>query len=544
MSVKDIFIILLLSCLLFLFGLGKLDLWSPDEPRYAEVAREMVISGEYLIPHLNGKVYDRKPPMLFWVAALSFKLFGIKEWAARLPVAILGILTVVLVYFFGAFLFDFATGKFASLILATTYWFVWLGRRVKMDVPLTFFVMLSIFLFYMAYDNPSKRKIYYPLAFLFVGIGALFKGPVAFSIPFITMVLFHVYVRDFSFIKNKSFWMGIVLSVFIYISWMMLAAFKVGFGYLVDQIYTRTSALFVHTKVHKRSIFYYIIQFPLNTLPWVVFLPSALIYGLKLEKSKYKEGFMLLFFWLVGNFIFFSLAKTKRSPYLIPLYPAFSLMVALYVKDLRENAYIKYHKFITALFFIVVLALVSSLPFLKFPFKSMVMVSLPIITFSFLISVLALHKRKFLKESLMVSLFVVIIFGFNYVMPFYNPCKSVRKLCNVALNVIEKKKLPLFLVGIGNSHAGEFNFYTGIVPIPILGKKVEDIIKVADKGGLFITKGRYLKRFEGKLRIKKIYQQPCGHRFTLFFYKDGMREVNDDSTFRFEKGVERDRSRS
>ncbi len=498
---REVALTLIVAAVLLFVGLGRVDLWAPDEPRYAEVAREMVITGDYAVPHLNGEVYDRKPPLLFWMSALSFKLMGVSEGAARFPVAVTAFLTVVVVLAGGWLLFDVDVGVVAALVLTTTYWFVWLGRRVKMDVPVTLFTTLAILLFFMAYRR-NRSWLYIP-AFISVGVGGIAKGPVAFSVPFITMVLFHAIIRDFGFLRKKAFWFGLLLSLLVYLFWMVPASLKYGFSYVVSQVYSRTSALFLHTKVHKHGFLYYFIHFPLNTLPWVLLFPAALKRCLDCRE---KEEFLLLLCWFVGNFLFFSLAKTKRSTYLIPIYPAYALMVAAYLKDAGSHVVERFSRIVAGMALMVsLLGLLFSL------YNSSIAgvvggLALGLATFIF-------YRRRYTGLwGVSTLLALTLLLALNLWVPLYNPCKSVKEVSLRARKLVDKGH-TLYLYGIGNSHAGGFNFYTGIVPIPLLGRGENMCVH---RGGVFITKGRYFDRLIKRFNVEKIYQQPCGHRFVLF----------------------------
>lgn len=531
-------LVVLISATLLFSNLGGWGLWSPDEPRYAEVAREMVLTGDYLIPHLNGRTYTRKPPLLFWVDALSYKVFGVKEWTARLPVAIMGLVAVLATMYLGTRLFSPLVGFWGGLILITIPWFTWEARRAKMDIPLTLLVLLAIMAFYFGnlVDRRERKKkfLYYALGFSAVGIGALGKGPVAFSVPGLALACYHLHTRDLHILKEKEFWLAFPLAFLFYFLWLVPACVKLGgWSYALDQVYYKTSALFLHTKVHRHGPLFYLYHLPLDAFPWVLFLPGAILYSFKLPEDE-KRPFLLLFWWFVANFLFFSIAKTKRSTYLLPLYPAMALTVALYFQRVLDQGEgfsisempkgVKYPLYLL-LAVLPILAIGAPLvAYVKLKMLFLPLSGLGIILLLFLGLGLPGLKRRpgLVREYITALVGITLLFSFFVVVPRADPCKSVKDVCQKAVELSRRRRAPIVLCGIGNSHAGEFNFYTRRVPLPLMGKGDRSLKKVLvqKEEVLMITKGRYFQRFHQKYLLKPLAQQPCGHRFTLFSNKD------------------------
>lgn len=513
------------SILLF-SNLGGWGLWSPDEPRYAEVAREMATTKDWVIPHLNGKVYTKKPPLLFWIDALSYRILGTSESTARLPVALMGLATVLLTFHLGSVCFSKGVGLWGALILVTSPLFAWEARRAKMDIPLTLFMVLAILAFYRGnlLEQKEKRKkmIHYASGFMAIGVGALGKGPVAFSIPCITLACYHLYRRDLHILKEKEFWLAFPLAFLPFLLWLTPAVLKLGPGYAMDQIYYRTSALFLHTKVHRHSFFYYFYHLLGDYFPWILFLPGALVYGFKLKEEE-KRAFILLFWWFIANFLFFCLAKTKRTTYLLPLYPAMAIMVSLFLKGDNE----KYVKHATT-FAIALMAIVGVVAPLV-AFFELRLLFLPLSGMGIILLLLSMGGLYLMRKGtlntngyLIAVVAISLIYSFFVLIPKADPCKSVERVCKKAVELSRREEATLALYGIGNAHAGEFNFYTQMVPLPIIKKGDKSIQRLlTEQERIFlITKGRYFDKLRRRYRFKPLAQQPCGHRFTLFSNKD------------------------
>jgi 4-amino-4-deoxy-L-arabinose transferase-like glycosyltransferase len=142
---RDTLLLVLAGTLLFLPGVGSRDLWNPDEPRYAEIAREMLSSGEYWVPHLNGEVYTQKPPLQFWAMAVAGKLTGdLDESAARLPAVLSAIAALVLVQRLGRRLFGARAAWIAAAAFATGTKILWQGRIGQIDMLLVALVAAAM----------------------------------------------------------------------------------------------------------------------------------------------------------------------------------------------------------------------------------------------------------------------------------------------------------------------------------------------------------------------------------------------------------------
>ena len=196
-----VFAIIAIGIALFFFNLGGRDLWEPDETRYAVIAREMKETGNWILPHLNGAVYAEKPPFFFWLVNLStFFLGQNNEFTNRLPSALAGFITFLLVFFFGERLLSMRAGFFSSLVLATCFLFPQLSRWVMLDSLFTLFFLLSLFYIYLGYEKEGSRRKYYYLAGLFMGLGVLTKGPIAY-VPIPIFLLFAFFQKGI-----KGFW--------------------------------------------------------------------------------------------------------------------------------------------------------------------------------------------------------------------------------------------------------------------------------------------------------------------------------------------------
>ncbi len=173
----------LLAAILYLPGLGRPALWEPDEGRYAEIAREMVLSGDYVTPRDDFELYFEKPPLVYWANAASIKIFGVNEFAVRLPAALFSVGQVVVTAALAEVMFGATAGFFAALVLALSPLFFGFARFATLDPALAFFLTAALATFYLAaredsFSQPSARR-WMLISAAMLAMGTLAKGPIA-----------------------------------------------------------------------------------------------------------------------------------------------------------------------------------------------------------------------------------------------------------------------------------------------------------------------------------------------------------------------------
>jgi len=334
-------IVLLLGfCFLFYFlTLDRWELRKPDEIRYARVAQEMVEGGDWVSLQLYGRPYLEKPPLFFWLMALSSYLWqGFTSFSARFPSALFGTLTVLIVFLIGKNLFDSRTGFLSSLILATSFLFARFSARANIDATLTFFTTASLFCFLRWYQSDDEKKkvrgIFLYAFYIAMGLATLTKGPIGFILPLLVSLVYLVIRKDWKGIKGMRILSGMFLFLVIVLSWYLPAVFKGGRFYLDQTLIHRTIGYYSEGWMHSKPIYFYLSNFPADFLPWIFFLPGAIVYGYSKEALGKKKEFLFLLLWFIVIFLFFSSSKTKRDLYLLPLYPAASLMIGRLWGDL------------------------------------------------------------------------------------------------------------------------------------------------------------------------------------------------------------------
>jgi 4-amino-4-deoxy-L-arabinose transferase-like glycosyltransferase len=317
--------IALLSYLFLFHSLGAYSLKEPDEGRYAEIPREMVESGNYLVPYLNYSRYFEKPPLLYWTIALSYKIFGVTEWSFRLPNALFAFLTVLALYFFGRRWFGAGSALLSSVILLSSLGFFSMGRIVTTDMLLTLLSSVALLSFYGFYRE--KRPAFLLMFYLSLALATLAKGPVAVLLVVLTLVLFLAAERRLAFLREMRPGRGVALFLVLAAPWFILISLREkGFFYFffVDQNLLR----FLTSKHRRTGPLYYFLPVLFGGLfPWSIFLPRALlaVWG--------RREFRLFLIWSAVVFVFFSLSQSKLPPYILPVFPVLCLVLGWLVHE-------------------------------------------------------------------------------------------------------------------------------------------------------------------------------------------------------------------
>jgi len=527
---------------LYFLNLGRWDLWNPDEPRYAQVAREMVNRGDWILMHYNGKTYGDKPPLFFWLIALSsFFWQGFSSFAVRFPAAFFGTLTVLLTFFLGKTLYSSRTGFLSGLILATSLEFFYLSTRANIDTTLTFFTTASLLCFFQWYrggqgkakdlkkaevevkveEKATIRNLLIYGFYIGMALATLAKGPVGFILPLSISLIYLVVQKDWGGIRRMRLLSGLALFLMIVLLWYLPAVFKGGEDYLQATLFRHTIDRYTQGWSKGRPIYYYLYNFPVDFLPWVFFIPAAVAYGFSREKVKKRGEFLFLFMWFALTFIFFSFSQGKRGIYLLPLYPAISLMVGKLWDDFIStpmdhfrNAWIS-----LPLYGIMGVALVAgaALPWmLSIKFPSCLPYGLPV-TFLLVGGSLVMFVLYRLKNygAILFILIGMVAGGQFYtariIFPLVNQYKSARFLSQeITARIQPGEKLAVY----GRVSTGPFNYYTGIVPILDLAD-MKDVLSVLESSERVFCLLDYkafsqFRKMEGRPKVQLISRRMVG----------------------------------
>ncbi len=334
-------------------GIGSRDLWNPDEPRYAEVAREMLLAPlaleHFLVPRLNGERYDHKPPLHFWSIALFGALRGgVDEVAARLPSLLAGIGSVLVVFALAARLFDRKTAWLAAPVFLTSALVMWNGRVGQIDMTLTFLELLAI-LFWArgrswARDDPARRaggRHANLLFFACLALATLAKGPVGLIVPLLAVVSHLALERDPAGVAELRLGRGLLLWAAIVLAWFGPAAWIAGKSYVDALILDHTVSRYAEATYHPRPWHYYFRTLPATFAPWTLLAPVAVYAAFRVSHrepaGREAQAVRFLLIWIASTFVFFSMSGGKRTVYLLALAAPLAMLVAYGVSTIRER---------------------------------------------------------------------------------------------------------------------------------------------------------------------------------------------------------------
>lgn len=325
--------VFLAAAVLFFFQLGGHDLWAPDEPYFAEGAREMVVDGQWAVPHVNGVVTSDKPPLFFWLIALfSLPLGNVSSWTARLPSALAALGTVALTMRLGARFFGPRSAALAGAVLATSYLFWEKARWSQTDALLCFliWVALAAFATFRAGDaaERSRGTAAGVLFWLAAALAVLVKGPVGFLLPLGIALVTLATDRDLGRWRRFAPVWGPLVFAGVLGAWIALvtlagpAEYSV-WGALRDHFINRG----IHGMHHRQPPWYFLEVLPAMLMPWTALVPGALV--LAWRRRQAADRFLLVAALFVVAF--FSISTEKRELYSLPAFPAFALLVAALV---------------------------------------------------------------------------------------------------------------------------------------------------------------------------------------------------------------------
>jgi len=327
---------LLLAAALAFPGLGRRPLYSAGEVRVALIAKEMLERGDYLVPRLNGVRYYEKPPLMYWATALSYRIFGVNEFAARLPAAVAYVGTVAVIFFLGFTLWGLQGAGLAALIFLTTPAAYHLGRFVSLDALLTFCLTLSLLgliLLLPREDGPGSRLLGPLLFWLGVALAALTKGLIGFLFPLATAGIALLLYRQGGLWRRLRPALGLLVLGVLFLPWHLALAWRdpdfVPYYLLNEHIY-RFLNLRVPLDYERLSIPAFWAAAALWFFPWSLLLP-----GLLGRAVRSRMMVPLLYALLILGF--FTLSRCRLEYYGHPAYPALAVALAGYVLALRAQ---------------------------------------------------------------------------------------------------------------------------------------------------------------------------------------------------------------
>ncbi len=558
-GLKNLIYLVLIVVPLFSFGLTNHGLWSADEPRVAEIGREMALTGNWAVPMLNQRPFLEEPPLYYGTLALTFKALGVSDRVARIPTAIFAFATVLVLFFTVNFLFGPQIALFSGIILATTGEYFRVAHTVIVDSALTFFIACAMSLFIVGYLSDSNRKklLCYILLYISCTFAFYTKGFIGIVIPGLGILSFLVADKNIKEIIKMRLWLGILIFLVLTLPWFITLWQQGGKEHLDVFLLHNHLQRFLPGKFsgtisgeasgHHHPFYYYLIEFPVGFLPWSLLLVPVFIHAFsRSDKSETppEKGRLLAKCWFFAGIVFLSAASTKRTLYLMPIFAPMALLTSLYVEstlyrltDKIEKAFLWAFTAIFAVIGISAVPVYSSIqgiyPWIRGTnlFPSTVLLSLLIVPSSVL-AMWFLWSKNFGKYwvTTIIPIVVGMVFTAVAVAPVVDIHKSFVPFCHELMAIVPSSE-PLYAYSADETLRGAVPFYTGRYLTEICGPgNLEKTIET--KGQVFIITRDKKRKAETELlstgKLSIIFQQKMGGERTLTLLGKNSHTVQSD----------------
>jgi 4-amino-4-deoxy-L-arabinose transferase-like glycosyltransferase len=344
--IVEIIVVLGACGFFFYFGLGAFGLVGADEPRYAQIAREMFDRRDWIVPTLNGTPWLEKPVLLYWKAMGSYMVYGVHDWAARLPAATYATGLVLAIFLF---MRRFRAGSEldAALITASMTGIIGFARGASTDMMVSA-PFCAAMLAWWAWRQ-TGRKLWLAAFYALLAAGMLAKGPVAPALAVMIVAAYSILRRDGKALLRSLWLPGVLLFFAIALPWYIAIQIKVPQFFRIFFIQHNLERFGTNLYQHSRPFWYYIPVFLLSTLPWIVFTAPALVEavrngvsGLRAKNNGGEEGAapaeeagdwlpLFLALWIAIPVIFFSVSRSKLPGYILPAIPPAAVLTADYL---------------------------------------------------------------------------------------------------------------------------------------------------------------------------------------------------------------------
>jgi 4-amino-4-deoxy-L-arabinose transferase-like glycosyltransferase len=331
----DVASIVIVLSIFYAIWLGTHPLFTPDEGRYSEVAREMVKSGDYITPRLNGIVFLDKPVLYYWLQASAIKFYGLKESALRFWPACIGILGCLFVYLGGRQLFNRRTGLISAFILATSPLYYGAAHYANLDLEVASFISITLLCFLMAIQakTTSLKNTLLIATYVFSALAVLTKGLIGVVFPALIAGTWILLLNRWYLLKSIHLLSGLLIFACMTVPWYILVQRAnpqfLHFFFVTQQL---SRFLTIDTFNNQNACWFYFPIVALGFFPWTLFLIQTVVYSLKKSWQNCQQHSIDLFLilWVVIIFTFFSIPHSKTIGYILPIFPAIALLVGHY----------------------------------------------------------------------------------------------------------------------------------------------------------------------------------------------------------------------
>jgi 4-amino-4-deoxy-L-arabinose transferase-like glycosyltransferase len=335
-SKKVVWSLLAAFTIVWLYMLGFRTLVPPDEGRYAEMAREMFASGDWITTRLNGIKYFEKPPLQTWMNAATYAVFGLGEWQARLWTGLCGLGGVLLTGYAGRRVLGARAGFYAALALGSSLFWVASGQIDSLDMSLSGMMTIALCALLVAQRDratPAENRNWMLVCWAGMALAVLAKGLIGLVLPGAVLVLYSALSRDLAIWKRLHLGKGLLLFFAIATPWFVLVGLQNPEQPHFFFVHEHWERFFLKTHHREGPWYYFFIMLAPGILPWLGVLPQALFNAARRERVAAFQPKLLLLIWAVFIFCFFSYSSSKLPGYILPIFPALALLIGSYLEN-------------------------------------------------------------------------------------------------------------------------------------------------------------------------------------------------------------------
>lgn len=333
----DILILTLILGGLFFILLGGRPLFVPDEGRYAEIAREMIVSSDYITPTLNSIKYFEKPVLFYWLESAAIHIGGLNLWSIRSVNALLGLLGCLLTYGTARKLYDRTTGFLAASLLGTSLLYFVMAHMISLDLPVAVFLSITLYAFLLGVQAPpgNIRRNYLWGASAAAACAVLTKGLIGIVFPIMIVSAWIALTHEWKILKRLYLPSCILIFLLIAAPWHILVGQhnpEFFYFYFIKQHVLRYTTMKVG---HYQPVWFFIPYLIIGFFPWIVFVPQAFmnLFPRSLQQCREHKTELFFLLWALLIFIFFSFSKSKLIPYILPVIPPLAILTARYLQQ-------------------------------------------------------------------------------------------------------------------------------------------------------------------------------------------------------------------
>jgi 4-amino-4-deoxy-L-arabinose transferase-like glycosyltransferase len=495
-------------------------------------AREMLQSGNWIMPTCNGLPRLQKTPLSYWFTVGIAKITGeVNEFSARMPSVIFAILSAVVILYFVNQWLSFRIAALSSCVWATTLCYFNYSHSARPEMALTFFVLLCFLSFYSAItaQNRKRQIVYMVIFWVSFGLGNLAKGPAPMPYILVPLFFYVAIFRQWKLIPKLLPVTGIIILLVIMLPWPLAIAHKVNWDLIVWKHEFVDRFFGTYAKGRYPLYFYFLIMFR-YIIPWAAFLPMALAAPFYRVWNKKRPVMQFLWLWFVADFIFLTINGGKRQHYILPLMPAMAILIGILLEDMVFSQKAYGRKFAVKILqghlaVVVIGIIITTICIAKVSpanlHKMLILASVTIVTAAIIAALFAKGKNGWGCAAVFTSVlvwsmisyasFAAFMDGFKYSRDF---SKKVAQMVPPAENVIAYKRI-----------SSSFVHYFGKT-VPVVSD-VNELYNHYQNGDWIVATSGYLKELTRDNRFREVYHKDKPDRRALFHKSAPL--IKDDS---------------